>query len=55
MMLLCAVRCVWLWPLQEVICGLLHQRGRGVQHAAVAGRLRVGHIPAGSTDAVAYT
>lgn len=31
------------------------QRSRGGDNAAVAQRLRLGHVPAGSTDAVAYS
>ncbi|GFR45202.1 hypothetical protein Agub_g6596 [Astrephomene gubernaculifera] len=37
---------------QEVVSGLLARRARG---DSAAWRIRVGHIPAGSTDAVAYT
>ncbi|KAG2432474.1 hypothetical protein HXX76_008819 [Chlamydomonas incerta] len=37
---------------QEVVAGLLARRARG---DVTAHRIRVGHIPAGSTDAVAYT
>lgn len=35
--------------------GLLGLRAQGNQLAAVAARMRLGHIPAGSTDAVAYS
>ena len=35
--------------------GLLGLRAQGNQVAAVAARMRLGHIPAGSTDAVAYS
>eukprot|EP00201_Polytomella_parva_P020151 CAMPEP_0175042712 /NCGR_PEP_ID=MMETSP0052_2-20121109/2737_1 /TAXON_ID=51329 ORGANISM="Polytomella parva, Strain SAG 63-3" /NCGR_SAMPLE_ID=MMETSP0052_2 /ASSEMBLY_ACC=CAM_ASM_000194 /LENGTH=356 /DNA_ID=CAMNT_0016305597 /DNA_START=642 /DNA_END=1709 /DNA_ORIENTATION=+ len=38
---------------QEVVCSLLNLRSRGGEAAAVA--IRVAHIPAGSTDAAAYT
>ncbi len=37
---------------QEVVSGLLARRARG---CAAAYRIRAGHVPAGSTDAVAYT
>ncbi|KAG2498761.1 hypothetical protein HYH03_003500 [Edaphochlamys debaryana] len=37
---------------QEVVSGLLARRERG---DAAAHRIRIGHVPAGSTDAVAYT
>ncbi|GLC35358.1 hypothetical protein PLESTB_000573200 [Pleodorina starrii] len=37
---------------QEVVSGLLARRSRGDPTAT---RIRVGHVPAGSTDAVAYT
>lgn len=40
---------------QEIVRGLLIQRERGGEAAAAAQRIRVGHVPAGSTDAVAYT
>lgn len=35
--------------------GLLSLRAQGSDMAAVAARMRLGHIPAGSTDAVAYS
>lgn len=35
--------------------GLLDLRAQGSDMAAVAARMRLGHIPAGSTDAVAYS
>ena len=35
--------------------GLLRLRAQGGQEGAVAQRMRLGHIPAGSTDAVAYS
>ena len=35
--------------------GLLDLRAQGGDMAAVAARMRLGHIPAGSTDAVAYS
>jgi len=40
---------------QECMIGLLAQRARGGAHAAVAARIRLGHIPGGSTDAVAFS
>ena len=48
---------------QELVMGLLKQRGPSGANAGVKGagvaqalqRMRVGHIPGGSTDAVAYT
>ena len=47
---------------QELVMGLIKQRGSGAAAkgggAAVASamqRMRIGHIPGGSTDAVAYT
>ena len=40
---------------QECIMGLIAARARGGAHAAAAARIRVGHIPGGSTDAVAYS
>ncbi|MEW5299814.1 MAG: hypothetical protein WDW36_002790 [Sanguina aurantia] len=40
---------------QEVVRGLMAQRSSGGEHALAAARMRVGHIPAGSTDAVAYS
>lgn len=41
---------------QEVMNGVLAVRARGEAEAtALAERLRLGHIPAGSTDAVAYS
>ncbi|KAL3158367.1 hypothetical protein ABBQ38_010606 [Trebouxia sp. C0009 RCD-2024] len=40
---------------QEIMNGLLDLRAQGSQMAAVAARMRLGHIPAGSTDAVAYS
>lgn len=38
---------------QELLRGLVAQRGRGGAAADAARRLRLGHIPAGSTDALA--
>lgn len=38
---------------QEALNGLLALRGGGGKAGAAAERLRLGHIPAGSTDAVA--
>jgi len=40
---------------QEVLNAVLTLRAAGGDKAAAAGRLRLGHIPAGSTDAVAYS
>ena len=40
---------------QEVMNGLLDLRAQGGDMAAMAARMRLGHIPAGSTDAVAYS
>ncbi len=40
---------------QECVRGLMAQRARGGKNSAVAARMRLGHIPGGSTDAVAYT
>ncbi len=41
---------------QEVLNGLMAVRcGEDAARAAAAMQLRVGHIPAGSTDAVAYS
>jgi ceramide kinase len=40
---------------QEVMNGLLLLRARGGHIAEVAARMRLGHVPAGSTDAVAYS
>ena len=40
---------------QEIMNGLLELRSQGGQMAALAGGMRLGHIPAGSTDAVAYS
>ncbi|KAJ9533266.1 hypothetical protein QJQ45_018391 [Haematococcus lacustris] len=40
---------------QECLMGVIEQKGRKGEGAGVAARLRVGHIPGGSTDAVAYT
>ncbi|CAL5222892.1 g5321 [Coccomyxa viridis] len=40
---------------QEILNGLLAIRGNGGQAGQVAAHLRLGHIPAGSTDAVAYS
>jgi ceramide kinase len=40
---------------QEVLNGLLAVRARGGQAATLGTALRLGHIPAGSTDAVAYS
>lgn len=40
---------------QEIMNGLLDLRAQGGDMAAVAAGMRLGHIPAGSTDAVAYT
>ncbi|KAF5838128.1 ATP-NAD kinase-like domain-containing protein [Dunaliella salina] len=38
---------------QECVMGLMEQRALGGSHLAAASRIRVGHIPGGSTDAVA--
>lgn len=40
---------------QEIMNGLLDLRTQGGDMAAVAASMRLGHIPAGSTDAVAYS
>jgi ceramide kinase len=40
---------------QETLNALLTLRAEGGDRGAVAARLRLGHIPAGSTDAVAYS
>ena len=40
---------------QEIMNGLLDLRAQGGDMAAVAASMRLGHIPAGSTDAVAYS
>ncbi len=40
---------------QEVLNGLLSVRGAGGKAGQVAAHLRLGHIPAGSTDAVAFS
>ena len=40
---------------QEIMNGLLDLRARGGDMAAMAAGMRLGHIPAGSTDAVAYS
>lgn len=41
---------------QEVLEGAMAARGSGDgRRAAAAARLRLGHIPAGSTDAVVYS
>ena len=40
---------------QEVLNGLLSIRGAGGKAGQVAAHLRLGHIPAGSTDAVAFS
>jgi diacylglycerol kinase family enzyme len=41
---------------QEVLEGVMAVRGSGdARRAAAAAQLRLGHIPAGSTDAVAYS
>ena len=40
---------------QEIMNGLLDLRSQGSQMAALAAGMRLGHIPAGSTDAVAYS
>lgn len=40
---------------QECMIGLLAQRSRGGVNAAIASRIRLGHIPGGSTDAVAFS
>lgn len=40
---------------QEIMNGLLDLRAQGGAMAAVAAGMRLGHIPAGSTDAVAYS
>jgi len=39
----------------EVLNGILSVRAEGGPRAAAAARLRLGHIPAGSTDALAWT
>lgn len=40
---------------QEILNGVLAVRGRGGQWDSLCCSLRLGHIPAGSTDAVAYS
>ncbi len=40
---------------QEVLNGLLSVRGAGGAAGELAAHLRLGHIPAGSTDAVAFS
>lgn len=40
---------------QEVLNGLLALRGSPGQPGQVSAHMRLGHIPAGSTDAVAYS
>ena len=40
---------------QEVLNGLLSVRGAGGEAGQLAAHLRLGHIPAGSTDAVAFS
>lgn len=40
---------------QEVLNGILSIRGAGGKAGQVAAHLRLGHIPAGSTDAVAFS
>lgn len=40
---------------QEVLNGLLSVRGTGGEVGQLAAHLRLGHIPAGSTDAVAFS
>jgi len=40
---------------QEIMNGLLDLRAQGGDMAAAAACMRLGHIPAGSTDAVAYS
>lgn len=40
---------------QEVLNGLLSVRGAGGAAGQLAAHLRLGHIPAGSTDAVAFS
>ena len=40
---------------QEIMNGLLTVRGRKSEDGKAAQRWRVGHVPAGSTDAVAYS
>lgn len=43
------------WIVYHINFGLVHGRAEGGDRGAVAARLRLGHIPAGSTDAVAYS
>lgn len=38
---------------QECVMGLMEQRALGGANLAAAARIRVGHIPGGSTDAAA--
>ncbi len=40
---------------QELMGGLMALKAAGGATAAAAAALRLGHVPAGSTDAVAYT
>ena len=40
---------------QEALNGLLLLRARSPELGDLAARMRLGHIPAGSTDAVAYS
>ena len=40
---------------QEIMNGLLCVRSRGDEGASAAQHWRLGHIPAGSTDTVAYS
>eukprot|EP00798_Chlamydomonas_sp_ICE-L_P003169 gene3169-13182_t len=40
---------------QELMIGLLHHHSVGPEHEKASCRMRLGHIPAGSTDACAYT
>ena len=40
---------------QEIMNGLLDLRAQGGDMAGAAACMRLGHIPAGSTDAVAYS
>ena len=41
--------------LQEILNGLITVRGKDELHNRFAKRIRLGHIPAGSTDALAFT
>lgn len=40
---------------QEIMNGLLDLRSQGAAMAGLAAGMRLGHVPAGSTDAVAYS